>query len=75
MIVKVESKNGNFKRLDDCDTACFCPDIVEPESDDVKRWNLICAYSNGRDNTYPLDSGDTIYFMNNLGKTVDKIHI
>jgi hypothetical protein len=79
MVVKVSSKDGNFQRLDECFTACFAPDNIEPDTLDKKgtilNRMLVCTYSNGKDNTYPLEEGDTIYFMNNDGKTIDKICI
>jgi len=79
MIVKVESKDGNFKRLDDCNTVCFAQDNVEPDILDNKgailNWILICTYPNDKNHTYLLDKGDTIYFMNGQGKTIDKIYV
>lgn len=74
MIVKVESKDGNFKRYDDCITTCFTGDQVTPEGN-IKNYVLICTYLNGKDHTYPLSKGDTIYYMNEHGKTIDKIHV
>ena len=70
MIVKVESKNGNFCRWDECNIACITED--RECSNETKGYILICTYNNGRDNTYPLSKDEKVYFMNSEGKTIDQ---
>ncbi len=71
MIVRTVNQEKNSDRLCHCDTAMILPD-KEVGNQRVYGFCLIVQFSSGRDATYPLSTGDLVFYMNDEGKTIDK---
>ena len=69
MIVK--TINGNLIRFTNCDSVVVVPEIQEV-GELPERFSIIFSFRDGKDITYPLSSGEKIWYLNNEGKTIDR---